>query len=63
MDSLVSSRAWPSRPANSVLQDIDREADKLKIDLSDMERWVDRFIEACHQGFVIDVSKLSTSII
>lgn len=57
MDSLVSSRAWPSRPANSVLQDIDRELDQLKIDISDMDRYVNRFIEACHQGFVLDVSK------
>lgn len=55
MDSLVASRAWPSRPANSVLRDIDRESDQIKLDISDLERWIDRFIEACAQGFITDV--------
>lgn len=55
MDSLVASRAWPARPANSSLSDINREVDQLKVDIADIERWISRFVEACHQGFVMDV--------
>lgn len=55
MDSLVASRAWPARPANSQLSDLNREIDQIKNDVSDLERWISRFVEACHQGFVIDV--------
>lgn len=56
MDSLVASRAWPARPANSYLSDINRELDQVRNDVSDLERWRDRFYEAIHQGFVVDVS-------
>lgn len=56
MDSLVSSRAWPSRPENTTLKDIDRQLDQIKYDVDDLERWSDRFVEACHQGFVTNVS-------
>lgn len=55
MDSLVASRAWPARVANSTLSDLDRELDQIKQDISDLERWIDRFKEACTQGFIIDV--------
>lgn len=58
MDSLVASRAWPSRAANTKLKDLDRELDQIKYDLSDLERWTSRFIDACHQGFVTDVSSI-----
>lgn len=60
MDSLVASRAWPARVANSVLSDLDRELDQIKLDVSDIERWIDRFKEACTQGFAVDVSKKSS---
>lgn len=56
MDSLVASRAWPARVSNSVLQDVNRELDQLRIDLADMERLSGNFIEACRQGFIVDVS-------
>lgn len=56
LDSLVASRAWPARSANTPLSDLNREADQIKNDVGDLERWRDRFVEACHQGFVIDVS-------
>lgn len=55
MDSLVASRAWPSRVANTNLKDLNRELDQIKYDVNDLERWSSRFIEACHQGFVVDV--------
>lgn len=56
MDSLVASRAWPARSENTVLRDLDRELDQIKNDVSDLERWSDRFYEAIHQGFVVDES-------
>lgn len=56
MDSLVASRAWPSRPQNTLLKDINRQLDQIQYDVDDLERWSDRFVEACHQGFVTDVS-------
>lgn len=56
MDSLVASRAWPGRQANSMIADINRELDQLKFDITDLERWTSRFVDACHQGFVMDVS-------
>lgn len=56
MDSLVASRSWPARQDNAVLRDLDRELDQIKNDVSDLERWRDRFFEAIHQEFVVDES-------
>lgn len=56
MDSLVASRSWPARQDNAVLRDLDRELDQIKNDVSDLERWRDRFFEAVHQEFVVDES-------
>ncbi|XP_077289769.1 prophenoloxidase 2 [Arctopsyche grandis] len=52
MDSLVASRAWPPRFANTRLADINRSVDQIRIDLSDMEQWRDRYRAAVEQGFV-----------
>lgn len=57
MDSLIASRAWPARAANTVMSDLNRHLDQLVFDVADLERWRDRFIQACHQGFVTDVRK------
>lgn len=54
MDSLVASRAWPPRFDNTQLKDLDRELDQIKNDVTDLERWRDRFYEAIHQGFIVD---------
>ncbi|XP_075170477.1 phenoloxidase 2-like [Haematobia irritans] len=56
MDSLVASRAWPPRFANTKLSDLNRELDQINLDIADMERWRDRIFEAIHQGFVVDGS-------
>ncbi|XP_058055483.1 phenoloxidase 2 [Anopheles bellator] len=56
LDSLVASRAWPGRIDASVLKDLNREADQIKQDVADLERWIDRIYEAIHQGFVVDES-------
>lgn len=52
LDSLVSSRAWPSRVANQRIQNLNREVDQIKIDVDDMVRWRDRIYAAIHSGFV-----------
>jgi tyrosinase len=56
MTSLVASRAWPSRVANTKMMDLNRELDQIRSQVSDLERWRDRFYEAIHQGFVVDQS-------
>lgn len=43
---MVAGRSWPARPAGFVLSDLDRKADELRIDLTDLERYRDRIIEA-----------------
>jgi tyrosinase len=55
MDSMVASRAWPPRTANTVITDLNRELDQIKFDVTDLERWRDRFYEAVNQGFVTSV--------
>lgn len=58
MDSLVSSRAWQARHANMVMSDLNRELDQIRNDISDLERWDARFVQACHQGYVQDVKHI-----
>lgn len=55
LDSLVSSRPWPPRHANALLTDVGRELDQIKFDISDLERWRDRMLQAIAQGSYIDV--------
>ncbi|XP_046738982.1 phenoloxidase 1-like [Diprion similis] len=54
LDSFVSSRAWPARPANSKLKDVNRTIDQLQFDIEDLERWRDRIAEAISTGSVIN---------
>ncbi|XP_055551442.1 phenoloxidase 2 [Wyeomyia smithii] len=56
LDSLVASRTWPGRVNNAMIKDLNREADQIKQDVSDVERWIDRIYEAIHQGYVVDES-------
>ncbi|KAL3272976.1 hypothetical protein HHI36_014433 [Cryptolaemus montrouzieri] len=52
LDSLVSSRSYPSRVANQVITNINRELDQIQVDIDDMERWRDRIFAAIQQGYV-----------
>ncbi|XP_015592859.1 phenoloxidase 1 [Cephus cinctus] len=52
LDSLVASRAWPARPSNSVLRDVNRPVDEVQFDIQDMERWRDRLFEAIQTGAI-----------
>ncbi|XP_063707043.1 phenoloxidase 2-like [Culicoides brevitarsis] len=56
MDNSVASRAWPARADNSVLQDLNRELDQIRQDVSDLERWRDRILEAIHQQAAVNES-------
>lgn len=55
MSSLVTSRAWPARPANVQLSDLNRGLDDIKLTISDMETFIDRFKLACDEGMARDV--------
>ncbi|KAF7994702.1 hypothetical protein HCN44_004174 [Aphidius gifuensis] len=52
LDSLVASRQFPSRPPGLYLRDINREADNLQLNLSDMDTWRDRIFSSIQHGFV-----------
>ncbi|XP_073975570.1 phenoloxidase 2-like [Rhodnius prolixus] len=54
LDSLVSSRVWPPRFANTRIRDINREVDQIKFDIQDLERWRDRIFSAIHSGVVVN---------
>ncbi|XP_071448896.1 phenoloxidase 1-like [Hetaerina americana] len=54
LDNTMASRVYASRPANMVLQDINRDVDQLVFDIQDLERWRDRIIEAIQLGRVIN---------
>ncbi|XP_066901603.1 phenoloxidase 1 [Halyomorpha halys] len=54
LDSLVASRVWPPRFANTKLNDVYREIDQIKFDLQDLERWRDRIYAAIHSGTVVN---------
>lgn len=57
MSSQITSRAWPARTSNVQLTDLNRGLDEIKITISDMETYVDRFKLACEEGYARDVSQ------
>ena len=54
LDSVVASRSYPSRISNSTLQSVNRAADDVTLEISTMERWRDRILEAIAQGFAVN---------
>lgn len=54
LDNILSSRVWPSRQANSKLQDINRKNDQFKLDIQDLKRWQDRLYQAIHRRAAIN---------
>ncbi|XP_017787164.1 PREDICTED: phenoloxidase 2-like [Nicrophorus vespilloides] len=54
LDSLVSSRTYPARVSNQVLQNLNRQQDEIVMDVAALERWRDRIFGAIHSGFVMD---------
>uniref|UniRef100_A0A1I8NVC5 tyrosinase n=1 Tax=Stomoxys calcitrans TaxID=35570 RepID=A0A1I8NVC5_STOCA len=56
MDSIVASRAWPPRFANTKLSDLNRETDQITVDINDLQRWHDKILEAINMGYAVDES-------
>lgn len=56
LDTLVANRAFPARPENMAPRNINRPADNLTLDITEMERGRARFLEAINQGFAVDRS-------
>ncbi|XP_045539195.1 phenoloxidase subunit 1-like [Papilio machaon] len=53
LDSKVASRAWPPRFPGSVIVDLDRPVEQIKIEVSEMERWRDCIIQAIEENAVL----------
>ena len=56
MSSQITSRAWPARRENAQLSDLNRALDEIKLTISDMETFIERFKLACDEGMARDVS-------
>lgn len=50
-----SSHTWPPRFENCYLSDLHRPYDLINLDLSQLERWIDRIIDAIELGFAMTV--------
>ncbi|KAJ8679159.1 hypothetical protein QAD02_014946 [Eretmocerus hayati] len=46
LDQIIAGRAWPSRPSNMKLSNVNRTADGFAVTLSQMESWRDALIKA-----------------
>lgn len=57
LNSKTTKSNWPGRMENRTISDLDRDCDDLVVDLSGLERWRDRIIDAIDNGYVILVSK------
>lgn len=53
LDQTTAGRTWPPRFKNARLSDINREIDRLRFELADLDRWRDRILEAVHTGSVL----------
>ncbi|XP_026313500.1 phenoloxidase subunit 1 [Hyposmocoma kahamanoa] len=53
LDSQVASRSWPPRFAETTIKDIDRPVDAIKLDISTLETWRERFLEAIENGAIL----------
>lgn len=52
LDAANASRTWPPRFKNTVLSDLNRDSERLRFELDDLNRWRDRILEAIHTGSV-----------
>ncbi|XP_013167706.1 PREDICTED: phenoloxidase subunit 1-like [Papilio xuthus] len=53
LNSVVSSRTWQPRFENSVMRDLDRPLERIKLDLSEMETWRDRILQAIDSNSIL----------
>ncbi|CAG9811994.1 unnamed protein product [Chironomus riparius] len=54
LDSLIASRSWPARQTNAVLQNLNRTLDQVVLQITDLERWRERFMDAVNQMAYVD---------
>lgn len=54
LDTLVANRAWPGRPDGTAPKTLRRVVDDLNLDITEIERARDNFIQAVNQGFVVN---------
>ncbi|KAL1459426.1 hypothetical protein WDU94_011408 [Cyamophila willieti] len=52
LDAANTSRTWPPRFRNATLGDLNRDKEGFRFELSDLDRWRDRILEAIHTGTV-----------
>lgn len=48
----LNNRAYPGRPNDLFLQDVNRDDDQVEI--AEVERWRDRIFQAIDQGYVVE---------
>ena len=53
LDTLVANRAWPSRPDGAAPSSVKRPVDGIDLDIADMERHRDNFLQAIQNGFAV----------
>lgn len=46
MDQVVAGRAWPARPINMTISDVNRPVDSLTLNISEIEQARDRILDA-----------------
>ncbi|XP_055374476.1 phenoloxidase 2-like [Condylostylus longicornis] len=54
INALLSNQAAPPRLPGTQLQDIDIPVEQLRVDISNLELWRDRFLEVIDKGYFID---------
>lgn len=63
LNSKTTKSNWPGRMRNLTMSDLDRDRDELICDVSGLERWRDRILEAIDKGFVILVRESDFKIV
>ncbi|XP_013143797.1 PREDICTED: phenoloxidase subunit 1-like [Papilio polytes] len=53
MDLQVASRSIPPRFENSIIRDLDRPVDQIRIEVSELETWRDRYLEAINNNAIL----------
>lgn len=53
LDTLVANRTWPARPDGSVPKSVIREVDEIRLDIADMERARENYLQAVRNGFAV----------
>lgn len=63
LNSKTTKGNWPGRMKNCVISDLDRDVDDLVCDVSGLERWRDRIIDAIDHGYMFLVRMMRTGVL